>query len=108
MFSPTAASWFPAVGGAVWSIQWFYPLSVAHLAVRSAPSPSPLVRVRRQRSHDRPPVLPGEIQAVLDGCAVYDVTAGRRVGNLRDRLLFAVQIDWTVAEALQGWSYATR
>ncbi|WP_230554413.1 hypothetical protein [Salinispora arenicola] len=82
---------------------------MAHLATRSAPSPSSLVRVRRQRSHDRPPVLlPGEILAVLDGCAVYDVTAGRRVGNLRDRLLFAVQIDWTVAEALHGWSYATR
>jgi len=64
---------------------------LAHLDARSAPAPSSLVRVRRQRSHDRPPVLlPGEIQAVLDGCAVYDVAAGRWVGNLRDRLLFSV------------------
>ncbi|MEV0901268.1 tyrosine-type recombinase/integrase [Actinoplanes sp. NPDC049802] len=64
---------------------------LAHLDARTSPAPSSLVRVRRQRSRDRPPVLlPGEIQAVLDGCAVYDATAGRWVGNLRDRLLFAV------------------
>jgi integrase len=64
---------------------------LAHLDARSSPASSSLVRVRRQRRRDRPPVLlPGEIQAVLDGCAVYDVAAGRWVGNLRDRLLFAV------------------
>jgi len=64
---------------------------LAHLDARSMPASSSLVRVRRQRSRDRPPVLlPGEIQAVLDGCAVYDVAAGHWVGNLRDRLLFAV------------------
>jgi hypothetical protein len=64
---------------------------LAHLDARSAPASSSLVRVRRQRSHDQPPVLlPGEIQTVLDGCAVYDIAAGRWVGNLRDRLLFAV------------------
>jgi integrase len=64
---------------------------LAHLDARSSPAPSSLVRVRRQTRRDRPPVLlPGEIQAVLDGCGVYDVAAGRWVGNLRDRLLFAV------------------
>jgi integrase len=64
---------------------------LAHLDARSGPAPSSLVRVRRQRGHDRPPVLlPGEIQAVLDGCAVYDPATGQWVGNLRDRLLFAV------------------
>jgi integrase len=64
---------------------------LAHLDARCAPGPSSLVRVRRQRGHQRPPVLlPQQIQAILDGCAVYDVAAGRWVGNLRDRLLFAV------------------
>jgi integrase len=64
---------------------------LAHLDARSAPGPSSLVRVRRQRAHDRPPLLlPQQIQAILDGCAVYDTATGRWVGNLRDRLLFAV------------------
>jgi integrase len=57
---------------------------------RSSPGPSSLVRVRRHRGHQRPPVLlPQHIQAILDGCAVYDSAAGRWAGNLRDRLLFA-------------------
>jgi integrase len=64
---------------------------LAHLDTRRSPGPSSLVRVRRQRGRDRPPVLlPGEIQTILDGCAVYDTVTGRWVGNLRDRLLFAV------------------
>jgi integrase len=45
---------------------------LAHLDARSAPGPSSLVRVRRNRRRDRPPVLlPQEIQAILDGCAVF-------------------------------------
>ncbi|WP_199758003.1 tyrosine-type recombinase/integrase [Micromonospora sp. Llam0] len=63
---------------------------LSHLDARSSPGPSSLVRVRRHRGHQRPPVLlPQQIQAILDGCAVYDSAAGRWVGNLRDRLLFA-------------------
>jgi integrase len=63
---------------------------LAHLEARSAPQASSLVRVRRHRGRSRPPLLmPAQIQAILDGCAVYDTATGRWVGNLRDRLLFA-------------------
>ena len=63
---------------------------LAHLDGRSASQPSSLVRVRRHRSQGRPPLLlPQQIQAILDACAVYDPATGRWVGNLRDRLLFA-------------------
>src|SRR5680860_1519632 len=58
---------------------------LAHLDARSAPGPSSLVRVRSNRRRDRPPLLlPGEIQAILDGCAVLDTATGLWVGNLRD------------------------
>jgi integrase len=64
---------------------------LAHLDARSAPGPSPLVRVRRIGRRDRPPLLlPQEIQAILDQCAVFDETSGEWAGNLRDRLLFSV------------------
>lgn len=64
---------------------------MAHLDARSAPGPSSLVRVRSNRRRDRPPLLlPREIQAILDGCAVLDPATGLWVGNLRDRLLFAL------------------
>ena len=64
---------------------------LAHLDARSAPGPSSLVRVRSNRRRDRPPLLlPQEIQAILDGCAVFDTATGEWVGNLRDRLLFAL------------------
>lgn len=62
---------------------------LAHLDGRVAPRPSALVRVRRHRGPDRPPILPQQIQAILDACAVYDSPTGTWVGNLRDRLLFA-------------------
>ena len=40
---------------------------------------------------DRPPLLlPREIQAILDGCAIFDDAAGEWAGNLRDRLLFSL------------------
>ena len=55
------------------------------------PAPSSLVRVRRHRHRGRPPLLlPHEIQAILDGCAVPDRRSGEWAGNLRDRLLFAL------------------
>jgi integrase len=64
---------------------------LAHLDARSAPTASSLVRVRRNRRRDRPPLLmPQQIQAILDGCAVFDAERGEWVGNLRDRLIFAV------------------
>lgn len=63
---------------------------LSHLDARSAPGPSSLVRVRRSRHRARPPLLlPGEIQAILNGCAVPG-TSGEWAGNLRDRLLFAL------------------
>ncbi|ESP95856.1 transposase [Streptomyces sp. GBA 94-10 4N24] len=64
---------------------------LAHLDARTAPSPSSLVRVRRHRHRERPPLLlPTEIQAILDGCARPDRSSGEWAGNLRDRLLFAL------------------
>ena len=57
---------------------------------RSAPAPSSLGAGAAQRGGGRPPLLlPRQIQAILDGCAVYDPGSGEWVGNLRDRLLFA-------------------
>ena len=35
-------------------------------------------------------LLPHEIQAILDGCAVVEPDSGEWAGNLRDRLLFAL------------------
>ena len=64
---------------------------LAHLDARTSPAPSSLVRVRRGRHRDRPPLLlPTEIQAILDGCAVIGADGGDWRGNLRDRFLFAL------------------
>ena len=65
---------------------------LAHLDARAAARPSSLVRVRRgHRGTGRPPLLlPGQIQAILNGCAVFDSATGEWVGNLRDRFLFAL------------------
>ncbi|MFI7707377.1 tyrosine-type recombinase/integrase [Nonomuraea sp. NPDC049480] len=64
---------------------------LAHLAQHRPTQPSSLVRIRRSRAKDRPPVLlPQEVQAILDGCAVFDAGAGEWRGNLRDRMLFAL------------------
>ncbi|MFE7203106.1 hypothetical protein ACFU8R_22830 [Pseudonocardia alni] len=64
---------------------------LAHLDARTAPRPSPIVRVRSARHRDRTPVLlPTEIQTILDECAVADPVTGDWRGNLRDRLLFAL------------------
>ncbi|WP_205878797.1 tyrosine-type recombinase/integrase [Mycobacterium camsae] len=65
---------------------------LAHLDARSAPAASSLVRVRRdRRRRDRPPLLlPEQIQAILDGCAVFDAESGSWRGNLRDRFVFAL------------------
>jgi integrase len=64
---------------------------LAHLDGHSGSTPSSLVRVRRSRRRDRPPLLlPAEIQAILDGCAVANLATGAWAGNLRDRLVFAL------------------
>ncbi len=63
---------------------------LAHLQSRLAPAAASLVKVRRVR-RDRPPVLvPAHVQAILDGCAVPAAAGGGWVGNLRDRMLFAL------------------
>lgn len=64
---------------------------LAHLDQRSRPGPSSVVRVRRRPRRDRPPLLlPQQIQAILDACAVADPASGEWAGNLRDRLVFAL------------------
>jgi integrase len=63
---------------------------LSHLDARRTPQASSLVRVRRYQRLRRPPLLlPQQVQAILDACAVYDTATGQWVGNLRDRLLFA-------------------
>jgi integrase len=63
---------------------------LAHLDARREPAPSSLVKVRRRRAGRPPLLLPQEIQAIIDGCAAWDGTAGEWEGNLRDRLIFAL------------------
>jgi integrase len=67
---------------------------LAHLNAGMPTAPSSLVRVRKTRRRDRPPILlPRQIQAILDGCALWDDERGGWVGNLRDRFLFALLAD---------------
>jgi len=64
---------------------------LSHPDSRSEAQPSSLVRVRTIKHSDRPPLLlPHQVQAILDGCAVYDPQTGEWQGNLRDRFLFAL------------------
>ena len=64
---------------------------LSHLDGRSEVKPSSLVRVRTIKRSDRPPLLlPQQVQAILDGCAVYDAQNGEWQGNVRDRFLFAL------------------
>ena len=64
---------------------------LSHLDGRSEAQPSSLVRVRTIKRSDRPPLLlPQQVQAILDGCAVYDPQTGEWQGNVRDRFLFAL------------------
>ena len=64
---------------------------LAHLDGRRGAAPTSLVKVRRHRRRDRPPLLlPQEVQAIIDGCASWDAAAGGWNGNLRDRLIFSV------------------
>jgi integrase len=64
---------------------------LSYLDARCAPAASSVVRVRKTRRRERPPLLlPQQVQAILDGCATYDTGSGQWRGNLRDRLLFAL------------------
>ena len=64
---------------------------LSHLDSRSEAQPSSLVRVRTIKRSDRPPLLlPHQVQAILDGCAVYDPQTGEWQGNVRDRFVFAL------------------
>ena len=64
---------------------------LSHLDGRRNEQQSSLVRVRTIKRSDRPPLLlPDQVQAILDGCAVYDRQTGEWQGNLRDRFLFAL------------------
>jgi integrase len=64
---------------------------LSYLDGRGEAQPSSLVRVRTIKRRDRPPLLlPQQVQAILDGCAVYDPKSGEWQGNLRDRFLFAL------------------
>ena len=64
---------------------------LSYLDGRGEALPSSLVRVRTIKRRDRPPLLlPQQVQAILDGCAVYDPKSGEWQGNLRDRFLFAL------------------
>lgn len=76
---------------------------LAHLNAGMPAAASSLVRVRKTRRRDRPPILlPQQIQAILDGCAVWDDGRGEWAGNLRDRFLFALLADsgMRIGEAL--------
>jgi integrase len=76
---------------------------LAHLNAGAPAAPPSLVRVRRTRRRDRPPILlPQQIQAILDGCAIWDDKRGEWAGNLRDRFLFALLADsgMRIGEAL--------
>jgi integrase len=76
---------------------------LAHLNAGMPAASSSLVRVRKTRCRDRPPILlPQQIQAILDGCAVWDEERGEWAGNLRDRFLFSVLADsgMRIGEAL--------
>lgn len=76
---------------------------LSHLDAGTTPGPSSLVWVRKTRRRDRPPILlPQQIQAILDGCAVYDGECGEWRGNLRDRFLFALlaETGMRIGEAL--------
>lgn len=87
---------------------------LSHLDGRSGPRPSSVVRVRAKR-RDRPPLLlPGQVQAILDGCAVYAPAAGEWSGNLRDRFLFGLLAEtgcvwvrrWVCASTTSSWAAA--
>lgn len=66
-----------------------YAPALAHLQ-RGRERPRPAVRLpRAARSSPTPVLTPGQIEAILDGCARWDEARGEWSGSLRNRLLFA-------------------
>jgi len=49
----------------------------------------PAVRVRRPAARPVPLLTPGQVEAIVDGCARWDPASGQWSGSVRDRLLFA-------------------
>jgi integrase/recombinase XerD len=49
----------------------------------------PAVRVRRTAARPVPLLTPGQVEAIVDGCARWDPASGDWSGSVRDRLLFA-------------------
>lgn len=62
--------------------------ALAHLD-RESDHVSPVVRVRTRDRGPAPVLTPAQAEAILDGCARFDVASGRWSGSVRDRLLFA-------------------
>lgn len=65
-----------------------YVRALAHLD-RGSDHASPAVRVRNRDRGPAPVLTPAQAEAILDGCARFDVVSGRWLGSVRDRLLFA-------------------
>lgn len=61
---------------------------LAHLQ-RGQERARPAVRLRGATSSPTPVLTPGQIEAILDGCARWDQTQGEWSGSVRNRLLFA-------------------
>ncbi|MFI5756490.1 tyrosine-type recombinase/integrase [Streptomyces sp. NPDC051569] len=62
--------------------------ALAHLD-RGSAHVSPAVRVRARDRGPAPVLTPAQAEAILDGCARFDVVSGCWSGSVRDRLLFA-------------------
>jgi len=65
-----------------------YVPGLAHLR-RGRERPGPAVRVRRPAARPVPLLTPGQVEAIVDGCARWDPASGQWSGSVRDRLLFA-------------------
>lgn len=65
-----------------------YVPGLVHLQ-RGRERPGPAVRVRRTASRPVPLLTPGQVEAIVDGCARWDPASGQWSGSVRDRLLFA-------------------
>lgn len=65
-----------------------YVPGLVHLQ-RGRERPGPAVRVRRTAARPMPLLTPGQVEAIVDGCARWDPASGQWTGSVRDRLLFA-------------------
>ncbi len=65
-----------------------YVPGLVHLQ-RGRERPGPAVRVRRTAARPVPLLTPGQVEAIVDGCARWDPASGQWSGSVRDRLLFA-------------------